>query len=236
MTDATKLASRRAQLPLALELKPHASFDSLIAGPNDAAIEHVRRVAAGARRESVWIYGSPNTGKSHLLAAACRAASDASLRPIYLALDPAGDPAMLAQLDDVDVIALDDIHCVAGVPAWENALFAVFDARLQRGGLVVAAGSAPRECGFGLADLASRAAAAAIYRLGYLGDSDLQTAVIGHATRRGLGLEPAEAAYLLQRVSRDLGELTACLDRIDRYSLAAQRRITIPLLREVIGQ
>jgi len=29
--------------------------------------------------------------------------------------------------------------------------------------------------------------------------------------------------------------LTACLDRIDHYSLAAQRRITIPLVREVIG-
>jgi DnaA family protein len=225
-----------AQLPLALELKPHASFASLIAGPNGAAIEHVRRVAAGRRRESVWIFGAPHTGKSHLLAAACRAASDANLRPIYLPLDPAGDPGMLNQLDDVDVVALDDIHRVAGAPAWENALFTVFDARLQRGGLMVAAASAPRECGFGLADLASRAAASATYRLGFLGDEDLRTAVIGHAERRGLSLEPAEAAYLLQRVSRDLGELTACLDRIDRYSLAAQRKITIPLLREVIGQ
>jgi DnaA family protein len=225
-----------AQLPLALELKPNTSFASLIAGPNGAAIEHVKRVAAGARRESVWLYGPPNTGKSHLLAAACRAASDANLRPIYLPLDPAGDPAMLAQLDDVDVVALDDIHRVAGAPAWEHALFAVFDARLQRGGLMAAGASAPRECGFGLADLASRAAAAAIYRLGFLRDDDLQAAVIGHAALRGLSLEPAEATYLLQRVSRDLGELTDCLDRINRYSLAAQRRITIPLLREVIGQ
>lgn len=228
------MTDRTAQLPLALELKPHASFASLIAGPNDPAIEHVRRIAAGERRESVWIYGPPNTGKSHLLAAACGAASEANRRPIYLPLDPAGDPSMLTQLDDVDIVALDDIHRVAGTAAWEKALFAIFDVRLQRGGLIVAAASAPRECGFGLADLASRAAAAAIYRLGFLGDADLQTAVISHALRRGLSLEPPEANYLLQRVSRDLGELTACLDRIDRYSLAAQRKITIPLLREVI--
>jgi DnaA family protein len=143
---------------------------------------------------------------------------------------------MLTQLDDLDVVALDDIHRVAGASAWEQALFAVFDARLQRGGLLAAGASAPRECGFGLADLASRAAAAATYRLGFLADDDLQAAVISHAARRGLSLGPVEATYLLQRVSRDLGELTECLDRIDRYSLAAQRKITIPLLREVIGR
>jgi DnaA family protein len=222
------------QLPLALELKPHASFESLVAGPNEAAITHVRQVASGARRESVWIFGARNTGKSHLLAAACRAASAGNLRPIYLPLDPAGDPGMLCQLDDVDVVALDDIDRVAGAPQWESALFTVFDARLQRGGLLAAGASAPRDCGFGLADLVSRAGSCASYRLAFLNDADLQSALIGHAGRRGLNLEPAKAVYLLQRVSRDLGELTGCLDRIDRYSLAAQRRITIPLLREVL--
>jgi DnaA family protein len=225
-----------AQLPLALKLQPHASLDSLVAGPNTAAIEHVRSIAAGLRRESVWLYGSPNTGKSHLLAAACRAASELGLRPICLPLDPSGDPEILSQLEELDVVALDDIHRVAGEAGWENALFSIFDARLQRGGLLVAAQAAPRDCGFRLPDLVSRACAAAIYRLDFLGDQDLHRAVIGHAARRGLRLESAEATYLLQRVSRDLGELTACLDRIDRYSLAAQRKITIPLLREVIGQ
>jgi DnaA family protein len=135
----------------------------------------------------------------------------------------------------MDLIALDDIQRVAGSTAWESALFSVFNARLQRGGLLVAAETAPRDCGFGLPDLVSRAQAAATYRLDYLGDEELKAAVISHAARRGLSLELPEAHYLLQRVSRDLGELTACLDHIDRFSLAAQRRITIPLLREVIS-
>jgi len=223
-----------AQIPLALKLQPHASFDSFVPGPNSAAIEHLNAVAIGNRRESVWLCGPPNSGKSHLLAAACRVASEADLRPIYLSLDPTGEPAMLGQLENMDLIALDNIHLVAGDSAWEAALFSIFNARLERGGLVVAASAAPRESGFDLADLVSRAGAAAIYRLNYLDDEELQAAVIGHATRRGLSLESAEASYLLQRYSRDMGELTACLDRIDQYSLAAQRRVTIPLLREVI--
>lgn len=224
-----------AQLPLPLGLKAHASFDSLITGPNSAAIEHVRAVATGRRAESVWLYGPASTGKTHLLAAACRAAGAAKLRPIYLSIEPARDPGLVAELDGLDVIALDDLHRVAGHADWEAALFGVFDARLQRGGLIVAADAAPRDCGFELPDLVSRAGAAAIYRLDFLGDDDLQAAVLGHASSRGLSLDSAAASYLLQRVSRDLGQLTDWLDRIDRYALAAKRRITIPLLREVIG-
>lgn len=225
-----------SQLPLALKLKPHASFENFVVGPNDPAVEHVKAVALGERCESVWLFGQANTGKSHLLSAACRAAGDRSLRPIYLPLDPNGDPEILQHLDEMDLVALDDVHRVAGLKGWEAALFSLFDRRLHRGGLLAAANAAPRECGFELQDLVSRAGAAAIYRLEFLDDDELQTALMGHAARRGLNLEPNEASYLLQRVSRDLGQLTDCLDRIDRYSLAAQRRITIPLLREVLGQ
>jgi DnaA family protein len=223
-----------SQLPLELKLKPHASLDSFVAGANRAAVEHVRSVSLGERLDSVWVYGQAHTGRSHLLAAACRAAGEAGLRAIYLSPESVADPEMLRQLGDMDLVALDDIDRVAGDSDWEASLFSLFDSRLQSGGLVVAAAAPPRECGFVLTDLVSRAGAAAIYRLEYLGDDDLRSAVIRHAAMRGLSLEPAALSYLLQRVSRDLSELTDCLDRIDDYALAAQRKITIPLLREVI--
>ena len=47
--------------------------------------------------------------------------------------------------------------------------------------------------------------------------------------RRGAGLAAAAAS------ERDLAALTALLDRLDRASLAAQRRITVPFLRQVLG-
>lgn len=223
-----------AQLPLELKFKPHASFDAFVAGANLAAVEHVRSIAVGERSDSVWIYGPESTGKSHLLAAACRAASERDLRAIYLSPDAVAEPEMLRQLEDTDFVALDDVNRVAGDPKWEQGLFSLFNARLQQGGLVVAATAAPRETGFKLDDLVSRAGAAATYRLEYLDDDDLRAAVNRHATMRGLSLEPAALSYLLQRVSRDLADLTGSLDRIDRYALAAQRKITIPLLREVM--
>ena len=42
--------------------------------------------------------------------------------------------------------------------------------------------------------------------------------------------------WLLKRVDRDLAGLTALLDRLDRASLAAQRRITVPFLRQTLEQ
>lgn len=223
------------QLPLALRLPRHPSLESYVAGANAAALDHVRAVAAGGRAEAVWLTGAAATGKTHLLAGACRAASDAGLRSMYFALDPTLDPAMLRELESVDLLALDDVHCAAGRADWESALFVTLDARLQSGGLLLAADFAPRDCGFGLRDLESRATAAAVYRLTALDDEELAIALTRHAAQRGLRIDEAAAAFLLQRVGRDLAEITTWLDRIDRFGLASQRPITIPLIREVIA-
>jgi DnaA family protein len=55
------------------------------------------------------------------------------------------------------------------------------------------------------------------------------------AQRRGLQLDDAAIDWLLKRVDRDLVTLTVLLDRLDRESLAAQRRLTVPFLRQVLG-
>ena len=48
-------------------------------------------------------------------------------------------------------------------------------------------------------------------------------------------LDEAALEWLLKRVDRDLGGLTGMLDRLDRASLAAKRRVTVPFLRQVLG-
>jgi len=55
------------------------------------------------------------------------------------------------------------------------------------------------------------------------------------AAARGIELDEAALAWLFARTQRDLGSLTTLLDRLDRESLAAKRRVTIPFLRQVLG-
>jgi DnaA-homolog protein len=219
-----------AQLPLELALADHASLDTFVGGSNVAAVEHVRNLAcAGAG--TVWLWGAEGVGKSHLLQAACRAAAEAGRRAMYVPL-PALSPAILADLEHVDVLAVDDVHAVAGDLEWERALFVILNAHLGgSGALLLAAGAPAAQCRFQLADLASRGAGAVTYRLAQLDDDDRAKALRLHAAARGLTLDPAAAEFLLKRVAREMTVLTAWLARLDRASLTAQRRLTIPFIR-----
>ena len=104
-----------------------------------------------------------------------------------------------------------------------------------RGGLLLAARAAPTAAGFRLPDLASRAGGAVGYRLKPLDDDERLLALRGHATARGLEIERAAAEYLLARVHRDMTDVGVWLERLDRMSLAEQRKITIPFIRELLA-
>jgi DnaA family protein len=217
-------------LPLAMTLAYHACFATFVAGDNDAALRHVRAVAGGAG-ETLWLWGPAGCGKSHLLQASCRAAAANGARAMYVALGGA-QPELLAGLESLDLLALDDIDAVAGRAEWEAPLFGILNAFLSRhGGLLLAAASSASAAGFELADLRSRAAGAVGYRLKALGDAERALAVRLHAEARGLELDAAAADYLLRRVARDMPALTGWLDRLDRDSLIEQRKLTIPFIR-----
>jgi DnaA family protein len=219
-----------AQLPLALTLAAHASFETFVGGENEAAVRHVRAVAGGAG-ETLWLWGPPGCGRSHLLQASCRAAAARGARAMYVALG-AAQPELLAGLEDLDLLALDDVDAVTGRAGWEPPLFGILNEFLaRRGGLLLAASSAAPAAGFALPDLRSRAVGAVSYRLKALGDGERALAVRLHAEARGLELDAAAADYLLRRVARDMRALTAWLDRLDRDSLVEQRKLTIPFIR-----
>jgi len=222
-------------LPLALALADYASFDTFVGGANATAVEHVRSLAQGGG-DTVWLFGGEGVGKSHLLQAACRAATAAGRRAMYVAL-PAASPAILADLERVDLLAVDDVHAVAGALEWERALFVVLNAYSSRNGALLLAATAPAaQCAFQLPDLQSRGAGAVTYRLAPLDDAERASALRLHAAARGLTLDAAAADCLLKRVARDMTALTSWLTRLDRASLTAQRRLTIPFIRELVSR
>ena len=55
------------------------------------------------------------------------------------------------------------------------------------------------------------------------------------AYARGIVLDDAALDWLFARTERDLASLTALLDRLDRESLAAKRRVTVPFLRKLLA-
>lgn len=225
------------QLPLALRLRAPAVFETFVSSRDHNLLAHLEAAAAGRERELIWLTGAAGSGKSHLLQAVCRAADDAGKRAMYLDSGKAraDGPELLDGLEALDVLAIDDVDTVAGDSGWEAALFPVLNAfHLGSGVLLLAASCHPSRAGFAMPDLASRAAGAVLYRLHGLEDSERLDALLVQARFRGLELEDTAAQYLLRRVRRGMPELCDWLDRIDRASLAAQRRVTVPLIREVL--
>lgn len=224
------------QLVLPIRLADHAVFDTFYPAGNEAAVAHLRSVAAAGEGHGAWLWGPPASGKTHLLQAVCEHAGD---RAVYLSFgNPAiADPALLDGLERRELVCLDDIDSIVGDPEWEHALFALFNAIIDAGGqAVLASALAPRSCRFALADLASRAASLPVFQLRVLDDRACAQALRLRAKRRGLELPNETLQYLLTRSRRDMRSLYHLLDRLDLAALRAQRKLTIPFVRDVIEE
>ncbi|GBE09608.1 DnaA regulatory inactivator Hda [bacterium BMS3Bbin12] len=225
------------QLPLDIGLRGHASFDGFVPGPNVAAVQALGALAAGDPDGGVYLWGACGVGKSHLLQAACRAAHESGRRSGYLPLGERGrfSPQILQGLEQLDLVCIDDLDAVAGERTWELALLDLYHRLQENGGRWAFAASArPDACGW-LPDLGSRLAAGLVFGLRELDDADKLHVLRHRAEARGLVLAPEAARYLLTHCRRDLGALCAVLDRLDGAALAAQRRLTIPFIRSVLG-
>jgi len=222
------------QLPLGIGLKDAATFDNFYTAGNELVIEALQQ---GTDR-MLYLWGPPGCGKSHLLQALCHATAANGQSPVYLPLQElmALAPELLEGLEQQVLIAIDDIQVIAGMPQWEEALFHLYNRVRDHGHrLVVSATVAPAGLALTLPDLASRLGWGPVFQLAFLTDTDKQAALQMRARRRGLEMGDEVAEYLLRRCPRDMDSLFSLLNQLDRASLAAQRRLTIPFVREVLG-
>ncbi|MGR8921453.1 MAG: DnaA regulatory inactivator Hda [Gammaproteobacteria bacterium] len=232
------MAEPLPQLTLALFNPPRRDFAGYHAGGNAEPVAALERWCAGRGPAVVFLWGAPGSGKSHLLEAAVNeAGARQGCRAMYLPLAEFADAgaAVLEGLDEVGVLALDDIDAVAGRPDFERALFALYNALAARGGrLLWAAGRNRGERLFSLDDLDSRLAASLSYQVRAPDDAHKAAALTLAAERRGLRLAPPVAEFILRRQSRDMHDLVAILDLLDRASLRDGRALTIPFVRSVL--
>jgi DnaA family protein len=227
------------QLPLGVQLGVSLRFDTFAEGRNAGAVEALRRLAAESAGAPVWVYGPRGAGKSHLLQAACAAASDAGRASAWLPLAQlrAEGPQLLDGFEQLDLVALDDLHAIAGDPAFESALFTLYNGLAEnRGRLAISAEGSPAATPVRLADLASRLAAAEVHRLEPLAEADQPAALRRRAERRGLELPDETLGFLTRRAPRDFATLCRMLDELDTEALAAQRRLTVPFVRDWLAR
>ncbi len=71
-----------------------------------------------------------------------------------------------------------------------------------------------------------------VFNIQTLTDENKSRALQARAKLRGFELPDNVVAYLLKRSSRDMNTLFELLDELDKASLSAKRRLSIPIVKE----
>jgi DnaA family protein len=226
------------QLPLSLGLKDSASFESYFTGFNNEAVAYLRRSVEQPNTPIIYLWGPRGAGKSHLLQAVCQGAGEQESAAVYLPMQLADTfpCAALEGLENVDRVCIDDIDAVARQDSWEDALMRLF-LRIHEtgGGLVVSGATIPAELGLDSSQLASRLAGGLVFQLRPLDERGKLQALRLRAARRGFKLPMEVARYLVRHVGQDSQALFDTLETLDRASLAAKRKLTLPFIRSVLN-
>jgi DnaA family protein len=226
------------QLPLTFEFRANQAFSDFFPGSNQEIIRHLQNCVEGIGEQQIFLWGESGLGKSHLLQACCQQAHKQGLAAFYFAL-PASqlpDPALLTGLDKFDLVCFDNIEPIAGDPVWELAFFNFFN--LHRGlehRLILSAACSPDQLNIKLPDLKTRLNWGLSLKLKLLADDDKINALMFKADQLGFEISPQVGKFLLTHFGRDLASLWALLDKLDKASLAAQRKLTIPFLKKTLN-
>lgn len=226
------------QLPLDLSLHRGQSFENFWAGSNALLVSLLGAIANGDYRErQVVFWGGRHSGKSHLLNALCRGVGARGAQATCINASMIRSRDMLTGLEQLDVIGIDDLQCLPRQPESELALFGLINA-LQRSDcrLVCAASCPVSELPIRLPDLRTRLGWGAGFALRAVTHQDLPAVISLRARAAGLSLDEGVVDYLLNHYSRDLASIVERLEQIDKGSLQAKRRITIPFVRQLLNR
>lgn len=221
------------QLPLRIGLRDSATFSNFFPAANAAASHALQQLS----EPFIYLWGGHGCGKTHLLQAACHEVSEKGKGVVYLPMGElsAMSPQLLEGMEQMALVCIDDLDLIAGDTHWEQALFHLYN-RIRECDkrLVVAGRSSPNSLDLSLPDLVSRLGWGPVFQLQSLNDEGKASALRLRASQRGMVMSPDVAAYLLTHAPRDMRALFTLLDELDEVSLAAQRKITIPFVRELI--
>lgn len=206
----------------------YPGFDKFL-GTENAELVYVLQHKHG---QFIYVWGEEGAGKSHLLRAWVAQALDAGRNAIYI--DAAATPLTEAALD-AEYLAIDQIEKLNNEE--QALLFAIFN-RFRNSGkgfLLLSSEYTPPQLVI-REDLRTRMAYCLVYEVKPLTDREKIAALVSMAAARQVTIDPEIFEYLLNHWRRDMDSLMQMLDTLDNYAVMMGKRITLPLLRQLLKQ
>lgn len=225
------------QLTLDIQLNEYATLDNFTIGRNEALINQLMLSLAGEGEQAFYLWGACGVGRTHLLQACCHYITQQGRPCAYLPLNENHllAPDIFNELESLALVCLDDIDAAAGKQVWEEALFHFYNrAREHETLLIISSASPLQQLNLLLPDLKSRLSWGLVYQVHDLPDPEKCIALITRAKMRGLNLPITVAQFLLSHCSRNMADLSALLNKLDKDSLTQKRPLTIPFVKSVL--
>lgn len=220
----------QSQMALDLSLRAEPSLDNFVVGKNAELMQVLRGMLAKPEERFLYLWGSPGSGRSHLLKAMVDAFRQEHLSASYISCDAVTEFA--PGLDQLDMISVDDAERLS--PPAQIGLFNLYNHVRESHVVLLVSGKLPPAQLKLREDLITRLGWGLVFHVHALNDEEKAQALQQHARDRGFELPQDVVDYLLRHGRRDMLSLLATLNALDNYSLQAKRPVTLPLLREVM--
>lgn len=206
----------------------YPSFDKFL-GTENAELVYVLRHKHG---QFIYVWGEEGAGKSHLLQAWVAQALEAGKNAAYI--DAASIPLTDAAFE-AEYLAVDQVEKLGNEE--QALLFSIFN-RFRNSGkgfLLLGSEYTPQQLVI-REDLRTRMAYCLVYEVKPLTDQEKIDALASMAAARQVTVDSEIFEYLLKHWRRDMDSLMMMLDTLDNYAVTMGKRITLPLLRQLLKQ
>ena len=223
------MSQNQATLPFS----PHSGVDYDQYVGNESVIEALKSYQE--LPDFVYVFGGRYSGKSHLFNALKH---NLELETVSFAVDA----IYLTQVEltqilpkDLRYLLLDDVQDLAGDEVAELALFNLFNhCKAQGITLVVFASIHSKSSEWKLPDLISRLNSGLNQKLETLQGDGALSCIVNQFRLNGIPLDGAVTHYLQSYFSSDFADLYSLFLKVSIESLKLKRKVTVPLVKQII--
>ena len=221
------------QLGLPFALNTKMLWRNFIGDTNQEVVEFLAHLFSQSLSSVVYIYGGKSCGKTHLLQGSAFEALDRSQRVVYLDFEQDMPDGIMNDLEVNDWVCIDNVRCLDD--AQQQELFDLYNRVANTSTkLIISDSVLPNELDL-LKDLKTRLSLATIFCLEALDDETKKNIIQQQMNEQNLKIDRKVYDYLFKHYSRDLADLLSAIDQLDKISLQQKNKITIPLIKQVLG-
>jgi chromosomal replication initiator protein len=249
--EAPRIEGAAAHFDVSAPLDSRLTFDNFVVGkPNEFAYAAARRVAEAPAVpfNPLFLYGPSGLGKTHLMHAIAWEirARDPKRRVIYLSAEKfmyefvravriKDTMAFKDLFRSIDVLMIDDLHCIAGREMTQEEFFHTFNALVdQNRQVVISADKSPSDLDGVEERMRSRLGwglVADIHPTTY----ELRLGILqAKAERATVEIPPKVLEFLAHKITANVRELEGALIRIIAHAELIGRPVTLETTQEVL--